>query len=164
MQENHAVGGNVLIRKAFRRERPYRIITLPHFRYKEVVTILSNLTVRPAAASIRGKQWRMFLCFALTLLFSSLSFAQEGVIQDIRVHGNRRIPADTIKGRMFTHAGDVYDQPSLERDFNALWNTGYFDDVRIEREQTDKGWLIHIYVKEKPTIREIGRASCRERV
>ena len=155
MQENHAVGGNVLIRKAFRRERPYRIITLPHFRYKEVVTILSNLTVRPAAASIRGKQWRMFLCFALTLLFSSLSFAQEGVIQDIRVHGNRRIPADTIKGRMFTHAGDVYDQPSLERDFNALWNTGYFDDVRIEREQTDKGWLIHIYVKEKPTIREI---------
>ena len=81
--------------------------------------------------------------------------AQEGVIQDIRIHGNRRIPADTIKGRMFTHAGDVYDQAALERDFNALWNTGYFDDVRLEREQTDKGWLIHVYVKEKPTIREI---------
>ncbi|HEY3928485.1 MAG TPA: outer membrane protein assembly factor BamA [Candidatus Koribacter sp.] len=94
---------------------------------------------------------------ALALLFmNGLVFAQEqGVIQDIRVHGNRRIPADTIKQRMFTHPGDVYDQASLERDFNALWNTGYFDDIRIEREQTDKGWLIHIYVKEKPTIREI---------
>ncbi|MGA9566395.1 MAG: outer membrane protein assembly factor BamA [Candidatus Korobacteraceae bacterium] len=74
---------------------------------------------------------------------------------DIIIHGNRRIPADTIRARMFTRAGDVYDQQALERDFNSLWNTGYFDDVRIEREQTPKGWLIHVYVKEKPTIREI---------
>ena len=43
----------------------------------------------------------------------------------------------------------------LERDFNALWNTGYFDDLRFEREQTPKGWIIYVYVKEKPTIREI---------
>ena len=56
---------------------------------------------------------------------------------------------------MFTKPGDVYDQNALERDFNALWNAGYFDDLRFEREQTDKGWIIHVYVKEKPTIREI---------
>ncbi|ABF39253.1 surface antigen (D15) [Candidatus Koribacter versatilis Ellin345] len=91
----------------------------------------------------------------MTLLFCGIAQAQEGVIVDIRVHGNRRIPADTVKSRMFTHAGDVYDQSSLERDFNALWNAGYFDDLRLEREQTDKGWIIHVYVKEKPTIREI---------
>ena len=73
----------------------------------------------------------------------------------IIIHGNRRIPADTIRARMFTREGDVYDQQALERDFNSLWNTGYFDDLRIEREQTTKGWIIHVYVKEKPTIREI---------
>ena len=50
---------------------------------------------------------------------------------------------------------DVYDQTALERDFNSLWNTGYFDDLRIEREPSPKGWRIHVYVKEKPTIREI---------
>ena len=54
-----------------------------------------------------------------------------------------------------THEGDVYDQQGLERDFNSLWNTGYFEDLRIEREQSPKGWIIHVYVKEKPTIREI---------
>src|SRR5213080_5260186 len=32
---------------------------------------------------------------------------------------------------------------------------GYFEDIRFEREQTPKGWRIHIYVKERPTIREI---------
>ena len=74
---------------------------------------------------------------------------------EIIIHGNRRIPADTIRARMFSRAGDVYDQQALERDFNSLWNTGYFDDLRIEREQTPKGWIIHVYVKEKPTIRDI---------
>jgi outer membrane protein insertion porin family len=71
------------------------------------------------------------------------------------VHGNRRIPADTVKARIFSKVGDVYDTAAIERDFNALWNTGYFEDIRFEREQNAKGWIIHIYLKERPTIREI---------
>lgn len=77
------------------------------------------------------------------------------MIEDIRIFGNRRIPADTIRSKIFTHAGDVYDQAALERDFNSLWNAGYFEDIRFEREQGTKGWIINIYVKERPTIREI---------
>jgi outer membrane protein insertion porin family len=89
-------------------------------------------------------------------LFCSLSaVAQQAVVAGIEVHGNRRIPADTIRSRMFTRAGDVYDPASLDRDFNSLWNTGYFDDIRFEREDTQKGVVIHVYVTEKPTIREI---------
>ena len=71
------------------------------------------------------------------------------------VHGNRRIPAETVRARIFSRAGDVYDAAALERDFNSLWNTGYFEDIRFEREQTPKGWRIHVYVKERPTISEI---------
>ncbi len=81
--------------------------------------------------------------------------SQQELIQEIQIHGNRRIPADTIRSRIFTHAGDVYDPAALERDFSSLWNAGYFEDIRFEREQGTKGWIIHIYVKEKPTIREI---------
>jgi len=80
---------------------------------------------------------------------------QQDLIVGIEVHGNRRIPQETIKARIFTHAGDVYDQAAIDRDFNSLWNTGYFDDIRIEREETPKGSILHIYVKERPTIREI---------
>jgi len=76
-------------------------------------------------------------------------------IQDIRVEGNRRIPRETIRARVYTREGDVYDEAALQRDLRSVWNTGYFDDVRIEREQGDKGWIIHIYVREKPTIRTI---------
>jgi outer membrane protein insertion porin family len=88
-------------------------------------------------------------------LLCAFAFGQQGVIEDIRIHGNRRIPADTIKARMFTRPGDVFDQNAMERDFHALWNAGYFDDLRIEKEESPKGWIIHVYVKEKPTIREI---------
>jgi len=99
------------------------------------------------------------LMCGLVLLFLGLSgmpsLAQQELVTDVQIHGNRRIPADTIKARIFTHAGDVYDPAGLERDFNSLWNTGYFEDIRFEREQTPKGWRIHVYVKEKPTIREI---------
>jgi outer membrane protein insertion porin family len=76
-------------------------------------------------------------------------------ITQIRVIGNRRIPKETILARMFTHEGDTYDPISIERDFNSLWNTGYFEDLRIEREDSEKGVILNVFVREKPNIREI---------
>ena len=95
------------------------------------------------------------ILLGFVVLLCPRGWAQQDVITEIVIHGNRRIPADTVKARIFTHPGDVYDAAGLERDFNSLWNTGYFEDIRFEREQTPKGWRIHVYVKEKPTIREI---------
>jgi outer membrane protein insertion porin family len=91
----------------------------------------------------------------LVLMTAPLTWAQNDLVSEISVVGNRRIPAETIKARIFTKAGDVYDAPALERDFNSLWNTGYFEDIKFTREQTPKGWRIIVTVKEKPTIREI---------
>jgi outer membrane protein insertion porin family len=83
------------------------------------------------------------------------SAAQPGVIQQIRVIGNRRIPRETVLARLFSHPGDTYDPATIERDFNSLWNTGYFENLQIAREDTPKGIVLDIIVKEKPTIREI---------
>ncbi|KAA6462938.1 outer membrane protein assembly factor BamA [Acidobacteria bacterium AB60] len=85
-----------------------------------------------------------------------LAVAQQSqTIENIRVIGNRRIPKETVLARLFTHIGDQYDPVSIERDFNSLWNTGYFEDLRIEREDTEKGIILNVFVREKPTIREI---------
>ncbi len=80
---------------------------------------------------------------------------QPGVVTQIRVIGNRRIPRETILARLFTHPGDTYDPATIERDFNSLWNTGYFENLQIAREDTPKGIVLDVIVKEKPTIREI---------
>ncbi len=102
---------------------------------------------------MKGLGWALGI--ASVLLFASASWAQSDIISEINVQGNRRIPAETVKARVFTHPGDIYDAAALERDFNSLWNTGYFEDIRFTREQTPKGWRLIIQVKEKPTIREI---------
>jgi outer membrane protein insertion porin family len=100
--------------------------------------------------------------FARTMLVLLLALATIGAfaqqpqtIDQIRVIGNRRIPKETILARLFTHVGDTYDPISIERDFNSLWNTGYFENLRIEREDSEKGIILNIFVQEKPTIREI---------
>jgi len=98
---------------------------------------------------------RILPALAVLLFLSLNAWAQKDVITDIAVHGNRRIPAETVKARMLINPGDVYDAAAVERSFNSLWNTGYFEDIRFEREETPKGWVIHVYVREKPTIREI---------
>ena len=71
------------------------------------------------------------------------------------VIGNRRIPKESVLARLFSRQGDLYDPAVVERDFNSLWNTAYFDDVRIERSEKPTCVQLTIYVREKPTIRSI---------
>ena len=98
---------------------------------------------------------RVLLVIALAVCAGTALAQDSQIIQQIRVIGNRRIPKETILARLFTHVGDSYDPISIERDFNSLWNTAYFDDLRIEREDSEKGVILNIFVREKPNIREI---------
>jgi outer membrane protein insertion porin family len=77
------------------------------------------------------------------------------VLCPTQVVGNRRIPKESVLARLYSRAGDQYDPAVVERDFNSLWNTGYFDSVRIERVQGSGCLQLIVYVLEKPTIREI---------
>ncbi|MGH9596021.1 MAG: outer membrane protein assembly factor BamA, partial [Edaphobacter sp.] len=83
--------------------------------------------------------------------------AEQGVqtLCQPEVIGNRRIPKESILSRLFSRQNDLYDPLVVERDFNSLWNTGYFEDVRIERVDTPKCVQLVIYVREKPTIKDI---------
>ena len=125
-----------------------------------VKTKCSSISRVPRIPGHRSRIAELFgpsLALALLLLVTAgTALAQQSqTIDSIRVIGNRRIPKETILARLFTHQGDVYDPISIERDFNSLWNTGYFETLRIEREDTEKGLILDVFVKEKPTIREI---------
>jgi len=115
-------------------------------------------SVKIRLSSISGAAGKLVRVAFLLLLAASAvgAFAQTpDTIAQVRVIGNRRIPKETILARMFTHEGDTYDPVSVERDFNSLWNTGYFEDLRIEREDSEKGVILNVFVREKPNIREI---------
>ncbi len=77
------------------------------------------------------------------------------ILCQTQVVGNRRIPKESVLARLFSRAGNEYDPAVVERDFNSLWNTGYFDSVRIEKVPGNGCTQLIVYVLEKPTIREI---------
>jgi outer membrane protein insertion porin family len=78
-----------------------------------------------------------------------------GVIEAIEFRGARRVPQDTLKAMIFSKKGDRYDPESLRRDFMALWNTGRFDDIRIETEAGTAGVIVRFVVVERQVIRSI---------
>jgi len=80
------------------------------------------------------------------------------VIERIEFVGNRRVRTDTLKARIFSRDGDPYNEETLRRDFQALWNTQFFEDVRLRVEDSankPNGKVIIFEVKERPQIRRI---------
>jgi outer membrane protein insertion porin family len=80
------------------------------------------------------------------------------VIERIEFQGNRRIRSETLRARIFSRAGDPLNEDALRRDFHALWNTQYFEDIRLEVQDTpDKpnSKIVIFYVTERPIIRRI---------
>ena len=79
----------------------------------------------------------------------------DNIIEAIEFRGARRVRQDTLQALIFTKKGDRFDEESLHRDFMALWNSGRFDDIRIEREPGKEGWIIRFVVVERPVVRTI---------
>ena len=76
-------------------------------------------------------------------------------VSGVEIAGNKRIESDAIKMIIKTKPGDIYLSKSLSDDLKAVFAMGYFDDIRIEAEDTPDGKKIIFRVKEKPTIRVI---------
>jgi outer membrane protein insertion porin family len=81
--------------------------------------------------------------------------AFEDVVESIEFRGVRRVPQDTLRALIFTKRGDKLDEESIHRDFMALWNTGRFDDIRVEREAGKTGWILRFIMAERRVIRAI---------
>ncbi len=91
---------------------------------------------------------------SLSDAISSRLFKREK-IAEVRVSGNRRIEPDAIKRIAKTQPGDSLLAKNLSEDLKAIYSMGYFDDVRVESEDSSAGKIIIFIVKEKPTIRHI---------
>jgi outer membrane protein insertion porin family len=79
----------------------------------------------------------------------------ENIIEGIEFRGSRRVPQDTLKALIYTKRGDKFDEETLRRDFMALWNTGRFDDIKLEREAGKTGWIVRFVLTERRVIRSI---------
>jgi outer membrane protein insertion porin family len=80
------------------------------------------------------------------------------VIERIDLIGNRSVRSDPLLALVRPHLGAPYSVDAVRRDVRALWNTGFFDDVRSEVEDSPSmpnGKIVIFIVSEKPTIGRI---------
>jgi outer membrane protein insertion porin family len=85
----------------------------------------------------------------------ALKLFRRELIAAVRVTGNKRIEADAIERVIRAKPGDVLRPGELAKDIKNIYKMGYFEDIRVESEDSQDGKIITFHVKEKPTIRKI---------
>jgi len=112
---------------------------------------------------VKKNKWSKILVFGiLTLVFilSSLSLVQaqdnnQGKITAIVVQGNENISKDLIISQIASNLGDVFSKENIEKDMKAVFDLGYFKDVKIKLESFRDGYKVVFVVVENLPIKEI---------
>jgi len=94
---------------------------------------------------------RTFLASLISLMLVVPVLAESFVVKDIRVEGLQRISAGTVFNYLPVKPGDVIDEHSAPKIIRSLYKTGFFKDVRLERN----GQVLNIIVQERPAIAQI---------
>ena len=92
----------------------------------------------------------LYVLLALSIIYP-VQAAQEFVIEDIRVEGLERITPGTVFNYLPMRVGDTFDDSRSSEAVRALFKTGLFDDVRLERD----GSILVFIIKERPAIGSI---------
>ena len=80
---------------------------------------------------------------------------QGQIVRAIEIQGNKTISVASILPKIKTRVGDPYLQAVISDDLKRLYNTGYFSDVRVDREAYEGGFKVIFLVEEKPIIEAI---------
>ena len=77
------------------------------------------------------------------------------LIASIAPEGNTRIDSGAILRNISSRTGDIYDTEQLRNDMKNVFKMGYFDDVKLKVEDTERGKAVIFEVKEKPVITQV---------
>jgi len=82
--------------------------------------------------------------------------ASEVIIADIVVEGGLTVTADTVSYYLGLAPGDPIDPELIAEGFHRLWDSGLFEDVRIEAEPTEDGEVIlYVAIVERPFVTSV---------
>ena len=77
---------------------------------------------------------------------------KEFVISEIVIRGNHKIDSGAILNHINNRSGDFYNPKQLRESLKKIYKMGFFNDVRVEAENTDSGKRIIFTVVEKDVI------------
>ncbi len=93
-----------------------------------------------------------FVFFIGSIFVSQVALsAGSFIVGDIKVEGLQRISAGTVFNYLPLKVGDTVDAHAVSKSIRELYKTGFFKDVRLEKE----GDSLIVFVIERPAIADI---------
>lgn len=101
---------------------------------------------------------RIFAALAVAVLPVLASAFESFVVEDIRVEGLQRISPGTVFNYLPVKVGDTLTEEGAQDAIEALYQTGFFKDIRLERQAN----VLIVSVVERPSIADIRITGTRE--
>jgi outer membrane protein insertion porin family len=88
----------------------------------------------------------------LVMLFLGAQFLGAEIIEKIQIEGNKKVSLETVQFYIKSRSGGIYDEEKLKDDFKILWQTGFFENIRIESDNGGNGKIVRFILTENPLI------------
>jgi outer membrane protein insertion porin family len=105
-----------------------------------------------------GKEKIIFFVFTLVvslLLSVGITYSEPPKIVSIKIKGNKRIEESAIRYMLVTKVGDLYSPKRIRKDIGHLYDSGYFNDIRVDRIDQNQGVELIYTVVERPIVERI---------
>jgi len=104
---------------------------------------LSNLPAWNLAV-LQPVAWRISFLLVVWLGSQELVRSQPSQIRHVSVSGTER------HLHLETKAGELLERSRVVRDVKRLWETGWFDDIRVLKDSSAEGTTVRFVLKERP--------------
>ena len=88
----------------------------------------------------------------LVMLLLGAQFLSAEIIEKIQIEGNKKVSRETVQFYIKSRPGGIYDEEKLKDDFKVLWETGFFENIRIESDNGGNGKIVRFILTENPLI------------
>jgi outer membrane protein insertion porin family len=96
------------------------------------------------------------LALLIVMIALTVSAQEEPYIRDVVVEGGVTLTLDTVSYYLGLEAGDPLDREAVVDGYKRLWDSGLFEDVRIELEDHGDGEVtLYIVVTERPFVTSV---------
>jgi outer membrane protein insertion porin family len=130
----------------------YRIYSLPLYYLAKLL-----------GGALGARAYLIFLLLPVLLFHSVPAARAEGPnVTAIEIKGLKRIEEGAVRRRISQEVGLPLSPEKITEDIKNIYQTGYFEDVRVEAEPFEGGLKLIYVVKEKPSIIKISFSGNKE--
>lgn len=108
------------------------------------------------------KHFLVLIILCNIILFSGVTMAENEPLEQnlqfitaVAFEGNKRVSDEEIRSLISTEAGELLDEEKLKNDMQKLYDTGYFQDVKISFEVYNAGLKAIFELSEYPIVKDI---------